>query len=193
MHSLAEDGLDGGVETKRRSVIVMEPVAYEMHLSRAPYIPIGTNPRRIENEKEGSIVDVLCSIRSGDGGDDGGGGGGGDDDVDDVVNDGSGGFVLPYAYMFHCRSETSSRSTWRFSDADHSGSLRCDDRGTDHPPKRIGRTTTLEEEWGKDEMTWYLPQLARVSLRWVLLPGEDPEILDELLMIMMMIQFHDPR
>ncbi|CAK37234.1 hypothetical protein An01g10530 [Aspergillus niger] len=27
MHSLAEDGLDGGVETKRRSVIVMEPVA----------------------------------------------------------------------------------------------------------------------------------------------------------------------
>lgn len=43
MHSLAEDGLDGGVETKRRSVIVMEPVAYEMHLSRAPYIPIGTS------------------------------------------------------------------------------------------------------------------------------------------------------
>ncbi|OJI85193.1 hypothetical protein ASPTUDRAFT_54854 [Aspergillus tubingensis CBS 134.48] len=122
---------------------------------------------------------------------DGGGGGDDDDDddddVDDVVNDGGGGFVLPYAYMFHCRSETSSRSTWRFSDADHSGSLRCNDR--------IGRTTTLlEEEWGKDEMTWYLPQLARVSLRWVLLPGEDPEILDELMITMMMlIQFHDPR
>lgn len=29
--------------------------------------------------------------------------------------------------------------------------------GQTTPPKRIGRTTTLEEEWGKDEMTWYLP------------------------------------
>ncbi|OJZ89609.1 hypothetical protein ASPFODRAFT_58303 [Aspergillus luchuensis CBS 106.47] len=162
MNALAEAGLDGGVETKRRSVIVMEPVA----------------------KKVASLMFRVVFVVGG-----GGGGGDDDDDVDDVVNDGGGGFVLPYAYMFHCRSETSSRSTWRFSDADHSGSLRCNDR--------IGRTTTLlEEEWGKDEMTWYLPvqQLARVTLRWVLLPGEDPEILDELMITMMMlIQFHDPR